>query len=112
MNVAVRVARTLPSVVDVYVDIPGISHAVTRHGVRDSPNCRVVDAVGELVPTAPSHGRCPSETVVANRMQRRRLDTGGKGALALRYPVRDHYRAVPFGVHLHELQFVSSQLAP
>ena len=82
-----------------------------RVEIHDSANSRIVDLVGEFIPTVPSHGGCPCETVVANRVQWRRSDASGQGALARRNPMRDHRLGWLFGFHLRELQFVSNQLA-
>src|SRR5215831_18854533 len=88
VDVALRVALPLPSVVDVYVNVARIPHAVTRHRIGDTADRRVVDAIGELVPTVPPHGRRPREAIVADGVQRRRLDSWGQGSLAFRDTVR------------------------
>ena len=54
---ALRVALTLPGVVNVDVDVSGVAHAAGDHGIGGGAHIGIVDLAGEVVPAVPSHGR-------------------------------------------------------
>ena len=58
---ALRVAFTLPGVVDVHVDVASIAHSGGNECIGCIANCFVIHFFGEIVPTVPSHWRSGSQ---------------------------------------------------
>lgn len=69
-DVAVGVAFSFPGVVDVDVNVAGITHAALHHGIGDLADGLVVDGMLELVPAVPTHRRGAREAVVGEIAQR------------------------------------------
>src|ERR1700722_7173446 len=57
VNDTLSVAFTLPRVIDIDIDIAGISQAAAHHGIRLGAYHGVAYSVREMIPTVPTHGR-------------------------------------------------------
>src|SRR5690242_11798423 len=57
MNVARRIALSLPAVVNVDVFISSCLHSVARHGICLGADNGVAHLTREMIPTVPAHGR-------------------------------------------------------
>lgn len=68
-DVALRIARPLPSVIDVHVNIARLLHPTGNHGISDATNYRIIDLVGKFGPTVPAHRRRSRQPVVRDIMQ-------------------------------------------
>src|SRR6185295_20118546 len=66
-DISLRIPIAFPRVVDVDVDVPGFLHSITCHRIGNSPNSRVVDPTGKLVPTVPTHWRSLGESIPFHR---------------------------------------------
>src|SRR5215469_1564559 len=58
MNHPSRIPLALPCVVDIYVDVSGISHSACNHSVGLGANGCIIDFVAEVIPAVPAHRRC------------------------------------------------------
>ncbi len=56
MQHALRIAFSLPGVVDIDVDIAGVAHTGTNQRICGSTNIRIGHVAGEMIPTIPPHG--------------------------------------------------------
>ena len=57
VDVALSITLTLPGVVNVHVDVPGVFHAGGHHGIGGGADIRIVHLAGKEVPAVPAHGR-------------------------------------------------------
>src|ERR1700744_5666288 len=59
---AVGTTLSLPTVVDIDVNVSGVAHAVRDHRVCSSAYVSVGDALKEMIPTVPAHRRRPGKS--------------------------------------------------
>src|ERR1039457_5388759 len=61
-KVSLRISHAFPGVVDVYVDVASVAHAVHYHRIDNLADGLVVDLALELVPVIPAHRRSLRES--------------------------------------------------
>src|ERR1035438_4530622 len=67
LDIAFRVARDLPAIVDHDVLVARVPHAVLHHGGGDAAHRVLGNVAGELVPTVPAHRRRTGQAIVDSR---------------------------------------------
>src|SRR5262249_17742482 len=111
-NVALRIATSFPRVVDIHVDVACFFHAVSSHCIGNSADGRVIDTSGKLVPTVPTHWRCPGKTIVWHFVKCPRRTASRESALTGGHSMGHEFwrRGIRSTTRCH-VQFVSDEFA-
>jgi hypothetical protein len=78
LDVAVRVARELPAIVEVDVDVTGVAQARLYQRIGGLVDQRLVDRTAVMVPAVPAHRRGLGEVGLLRRSRAREQQQGGE----------------------------------
>src|SRR6185437_9627817 len=57
MYIPLRIALAFPGVIDIHIDVSGISHPARDHSVCRCANIGVIYLLSEMIPAVPAHWR-------------------------------------------------------